>query len=347
MSFVSAREALLDVAARHDAARVRERLFTLNERLMLDLDEVEQILAGLCAPAPDVASRSAQHLLSVRGKLVRPTLCLLAARACGGPRDVQALRMLAAVTEAVHASTLLHDDVIDLGDTRRDRPTARVIFGNAASVLGGDLLLVRALELIEAAGVPTLLPSLLSVLRRMILAESLQLARRGRTDLRAQDYFDVVEGKTASLFEFAVEAGAKAAGAGLEIVTPFVAFGGSLGVAFQVLDDLLDLKRDPAEVGKAVLQDVRAGTVTWPVLLALEVEPSLSPRLQAAVRGEDDPSLATDLLTLVGRVGAIERAQTLVEQKTEAALDALDAVPDGEARTALGTLARALMERAR
>ena len=150
-------------------------------------------------------------------------------------------------------------DVIDLGDTRRDRPTARFVFGNGASVLGGDLLLVQALGLIEAAGVPRLMTSMLSVLRRMIAAESLQLENRFRTDVSAEDYFDVSMGKTASLFEWAVEAGARAVGAEDDVVSTLVEFGHHTGIAFQLLDDLLDLEHDPSAIGKNVLQDVQGG----------------------------------------------------------------------------------------
>jgi octaprenyl-diphosphate synthase len=346
MTLSIARDALLDVADRHGAGRVRERLTHLADDLADDVVAVEGLLPTLLQGPPDLANRAAAHLLLGGGKRVRPTLCLLAARVEGGQPGPGA-RKLAAVAEAIHAATLLHDDVIDLGDTRRDRPAARLVFGNAASVLGGDLLLVRALELVDEAGVPELMGLVLLVLRRMVAAEAQQLARRGRTDIAPEDYFSVVDGKTASLFEWAVEAGARASGAAEATVAALRTFGGNVGVAFQMLDDLLDLGRDPDAIGKAVLQDVRGGSVTWPVLLGLRARPELAPRLEAASLGQDDPTLARDVLEAIAAAGGTRLARQEVERRTELAMAALDSLDPTPARLALGTVARGLLERSR
>lgn len=346
MTMTSARDALLDVAGRHDLGRLRDRITALADDLAADLLAVEEVLPQLLDGSSDLARRSARHLLLHGGKRVRPTLCLLAAR-IEGSVPPPSVRKLAAVAEAIHAATLLHDDVIDLGDTRRDRPTARRIFGNAASVLGGDLLLVQALDLIQQAGVPELMPSMLGVLRRMIAAEAIQLARRGRTDVGPEDYFGVVEGKTASLFEWALEAGARVVGAPESTVVALSVFGGNVGVAFQMLDDLLDLTRDPDVIGKAVLQDVRAGTVTWPVLHALRVRPALAPRLRVAAEGEEDGDLATDVLAALAEAGAVQLALAEIRRRTALAMETLEGLDPSPARTALGVVAGGLLERSR
>jgi octaprenyl-diphosphate synthase len=250
------------------------------------------------------------------------------------------------VAEAAHNSTLLHDDVIDLGEVRRGRPSSRVLFGNGASVLGGDLLLIQALRLIDEAGVDGLMTSMIAVLDRMITSEAFQLENRGRVDVSPAEYFAIIDGKTASLFEWAMEAGARAAGADEVAVQALVRYGKELGYAFQLLDDLLDLTKAPEILGKGVLQDIAGGTVTYPVLLALEGRPALGARLTAAVAGDEDPRLVGDLLEAVEASGAVARTRRLVAEHTEAALSALVVIEPGPAAHALSSMAKALAERA-
>jgi octaprenyl-diphosphate synthase len=253
---------------------------------------------------------------------------------------------LSMVTEAAHNSTLLHDDVIDLGEMRRGRPAPRVLFGNGASVLGGDLMLIQALRLIDEAGVGGLMSSMISVLDRMITAEAFQLENRGRTDVTREEYFSIIDGKTASLFEWAMEAGARAAGATDKEVSALVSFGKGLGYAFQLLDDLLDLTRDPEVLGKGVLVDVAGGTVTYPILLALEGRPALARRLAAAAGGEEDNRLVGDLLEAVDASGAVVETRALVARHTEEALAALGTLEETPASFALSSMAKALADRA-
>src|SRR5690606_25678383 len=185
------------------------------------------------------------------------------------------VRDLAVACELVHAATLLHDDVIDEGTERRGAPAARVIYGNSASVLAGDALFTEALRLVGRAGVPGLLDELLTVIAEMVDAEALQLERRGRLDLSREAYLRVIRGKTATLFRWALRAGGGAAGLGAGQVDALGEAGASLGLAFQLTDDLLDLDGDPAVTGKDALADLRQGKVTWPVILACEREPDL------------------------------------------------------------------------
>jgi len=360
MPQTTARQALLRLASTHDLSGVKERLLPLADTLSADLLKLEQGLSTVVDPTQHTVAAAAAHLMEVGGKRVRPILCLLVAKAFPPGEPPPSIVLLAQVAELIHNATLLHDDVIDLGDTRRDRPTSRFVFGNGASVLGGDLLLVQALGLIEAAGVPGLLPSMLDVLRRMIAAESLQLENRFRTDVTADDYFAVSKGKTASLFEWAVEAGARSVGAPDDTVRTLMKFGHHTGIAFQLLDDLLDLEQDPASIGKNVLQDVQGGTLTYPVLLALAEEPALAERVAAAAQleprdhaGEQveasslDPELAQDLVDAVADTGARDSTRTLIAQHTARALAALSVLPPSGARDALASVAKGMAERAR
>jgi len=342
-----ARQALLRLATTHQLDGVRERLLPMADTLAADLMALEVGLGSVVEADGDLASQAAAHLLAAGGKRVRPVLCLLVAKAFPPGEPPPSVTLLAQTAELVHNATLLHDDVIDLGDVRRDRPTSRAIYGNAASVLGGDLLLVQALGLIEAAGVPQLLPSMLDVLRRMIGAESLQLENRGRTNLTEEDYFAVSEGKTASLFEWAVEAGARCVGAEEKDVQTLRRFGREVGVAFQLLDDLMDLRRAPDAIGKNVLQDVQGGTVTYPIILALQERPELAERLAAAAGGVEDAELAAAIIEAVNDTGALDDCRRLIAQRTARALSALAPLPPSSARDALAAVATALAERAR
>src|SRR5688572_5346960 len=241
-----------------------------------ELKDVERALDAV-PRGERIVQRAAHHLLDLRGKHLRP-MCVALAAKVGTGFDARA-KELAVAVELVHTATLLHDDVVDLADTRRGRTAARVVYGNAASIFAGDWLLVDALRRIAAAH-PALVEPMLGVIEEMILAESLQLERRGRIDgMDRTSWLRVVEGKTASLFRWAMRAGSTAGGLDEPVAAALERFGVALGVAFQTVDDCLDLAGDPAVTGKDALADLREGKLTYPVLIALEREPTFSNRL--------------------------------------------------------------------
>lgn len=324
-----------------DAETTQSRLSAL--RLLVGdlLVEVEGALPSLAEGGPGVAGRAARHLVGAGGKRVRPLLVILSARAAGAAEGCAgALVKLAQAAELVHAATLLHDDVLDDGRTRRGLPAARVLWGNAASVLGGDFLLVRALELTVASGVEGALGDLLGAIAAMIDGEALQLAHRGRSDVGAAAYLDVVDGKTASLFAWCGRAGARVGGAAPEALA---AYGLHLGRAFQIVDDLLDVEGDPEALGKSVLSDVREGKLTLPVLYALERDPSLRALIDRCVR--DDADDAGGVAAAVARSGGAERARERARQETARAVAALQPLPATPWSEALRYIAHELCAR--
>src|SRR3954468_3296579 len=210
-------ERLAEAARRGpDPDAVHARLGALKLLVGDIVTDVENGLPALADGGPGLAGRAARHLVAAGGKRVRPLLVILAARASGVSVECLTTRAsmtkLAQAAELVHAATLLHDDVLDDGRTRRGMPAARVLWGNAASVLGGDFLLVRALELTAATGLAGALGDLLAAIGRMIDGEALQLQHRGKSDLDPRAYVEVVDGKTASLFAWCGRAGAHLAG---------------------------------------------------------------------------------------------------------------------------------------
>ncbi len=348
---------LAAVAGRRGLPELAARLIELDRWIAGELRDFEGELATV-ERGPRAVQRAALHLLDLGGKHLRPMCVALAAKAgagFGGPA-----RQLAVAVELVHTATLLHDDVVDLADARRGRPTARTIYGNAASVFAGDWLLVEALRRIRAAGTPALLDEMLAIIEEMIMAESLQLERRGRLDGDVTDYYRVAEGKTAALFRWAMRAGGWAGGLDGERLDALVAFGAELGVGFQIVDDCLDFAGDATVTGKGLYADLREGKLTYPLLLALEREPRLLPLVTAAVdsagddAATDEPPAADDaaadeqaaarhraIADLIVETGALADARRTASDHFARAIAALAPLADGPARQALITVALA------
>ncbi len=314
--------------------------------LLPELQLLERNLLGVAGQAPFDAAHAARHLLGAGGKRLRPMLVFLSARLFG--REPGGLAELAVVAELTHSATLLHDDVIDLGEERRHRPAARMIWGNAVSVLAGDFLLTRALMLARESSVPEALPSLLSAMDRMVCAEIHQLALRGRLTATERDYWEVVDGKTASLFEWCASIGSLAGGASRSQSKAAARFASGLGAAFQVVDDLIDFVGTPEVAGKSVWRDLAEGKLTLPVLRALQKRPELKEHM-AASTSDHDADVNTDGLASLGRAlqetGVAREVQAEARNRLGQAIDALHELPESPLRNTLESLARASVER--
>src|SRR5512142_2977400 len=306
--------------------------------------ELEQTLRALEAEleaatgdAGEKLQAAARHLVAAGGKRVRPTVTLLAAGACGGA--LAAAVPYATAAELTHSATLLHDDVIDDGPERRGRPASRVLWGNAVSVLSGDWLLTRALEIVSAVPARSAaLPALLTTMRRLVEGEVLQLSLRGTFAATEDDYLNVIVGKTGSLFGWAAAAGAWSAGLTGRVPEALARFGEDVGIAFQLIDDALDYAADPAMLGKRLGTDLAEGKATLPLIRACAVEARLRDRITAVGDGADAvevAEVAAELIEVVKRVGGVEEARAMARMHTTAALDALQEVPDGAHRRAL------------
>jgi len=315
-------------------------------RLAEELGALERELVRATEDAEERLRDAARHLVGSGGKRIRPTVTLLACGACGG--DMAAAVPFAAAAELTHSATLLHDDVIDDGPVRRGRPASRILWGNAVSVLSGDWLLARALEIVAAqpAG-RAALPPLLATMRRLVEGEVLQLSLRGGFQATEKDYFAVVDGKTASLFGWASSAGGWAAGARPELAGALGAFGEGIGTAFQLVDDALDYAADPEKLGKRLGADLVEGKATLPLIRALAAEPRLKALLAPIADGREPPEqAAAEVIEAVKRSGGVEAARALAREHTKAAMAALEKVPDGPHRRALADAAVMLTERA-
>jgi octaprenyl-diphosphate synthase len=315
-------------------------------RLFDELAALEGELARATADAEKTLQAAARHLVASGGKRIRPTVALLSCGACGG--DMKAAVPFAVAAELTHSATLLHDDVIDDGPLRRGQPASRVIWGNTVSVLAGDWLLTRALEIV--AGHPArgpALPGLLATMRRLVEGEVKQLSLRGGFLATEPDYFEVIEGKTASLFGWACAAGGWAAGASGDAPAALATFGEGVGTAFQLVDDALDYAADPGQLGKRLGADLVEGKATLPLIRALAAEPGLRARLAPIAEGAaPTDAVCLEVIEAVKRTGGVEAARALARERTRGALAALERVPDGVHRRALVEAAVTLTERA-
>jgi octaprenyl-diphosphate synthase len=271
----------------------------------------------------------------------------LAARA--GKGFGPSARDFAVAAELVHNATLLHDDVLDSGEMRRGAPTSRALYGNAASVLAGDWLLTEALRRVRHTKDAVVLDRLLDALGEMISAESIQLERRNRIDPDRNTYFRVIEGKTASLFRWALFAGARAGELKPDACEALEEFGLHLGTAFQMVDDVLDFAGHSGATGKRLFADLREGKMTLPLILGLERSDALAGLLQSVLEEPADAEvpehLAQPVCAILEQTRAIEDTQTFARERAQRAMTSLERLPQSPATFALLSVSRAALSR--
>ncbi|MBI1273195.1 MAG: polyprenyl synthetase family protein [Alphaproteobacteria bacterium] len=279
--------------------------------------------------------RLAGHLIAAGGKRLRPVLTLATAKLCG--YDGQRHRKLAACVEFIHTATLLHDDVVDESALRRGEPSANAIFGNQPSVLVGDFLFSRAFQLMVEDGSLDVLRILSNASAIIAEGEVLQLSTMNDSATSEQAYLEVVRAKTAELFAAACRIGAVVAGRPAAEEEALRTYGLNLGIAFQIIDDMLDYSAQQARLGKTIGDDFREGKVTLPVILAInrgtKTERAFWKRtLEAQEQQEGDLMQAQALL---GRHKALHDCVDRARHYGAIARDALGLFPDQPVKSAL------------
>jgi octaprenyl-diphosphate synthase len=306
-----------------------------------EMQSVEARLAERMESPIGVIPQVGAHLLGAGGKRLRPLLSVLAARATGAPLEHGIAVGCAA--ELIHTATLYHDDVVDDGRVRRGRPAARMVFGNGVVVLVGDFCLARALETVALTGALPMVQSLAATVTEMAEGEVAQLERAGNPDATVDDYFRVIDRKTASLIAWCARVGGSVDAA---LAEPLERYGRALGRAFQIADDVLDSAIDEATAGKSVGHDLQEGKLTLPVLLACEADPALGRRVRGQLGETGVPaSVAAEILAEVRAAGGVDRARKKALALADEALVALAALPASRHRDALAALARLSADR--
>jgi octaprenyl-diphosphate synthase len=308
-----------------------------------ELDAVNRVIVDQLRSDVDMVENVGHYIVDSGGKRLRPMLALLAAAALGTVDDRQV--RFAAVVEFIHTATLLHDDVVDVSELRRGRPTANSAFGNAPSVLVGDFIYTRAFQLMVALGNESLLRMMADTTNTIAAGEVLQLVRAGDADTTEAQYYDVIDRKTATLFAAACEGAALLADAGEEAVRALSDCGRSIGIAFQLVDDLLDYEGDPEETGKNVGDDLSEGKPTLPLIHAIrEGTPQQQAVVRAAIANKDAGRLE-EVIAAVRDCGGLRYTRKAAEAQRDRALDALAVLPASAARSALEALAHRAVER--
>jgi octaprenyl-diphosphate synthase len=308
--------------------------------LAADLDAVNSLIRDRMASrhAPRIPEVTA-HLVEAGGKRLRPMLTLAAARLCGydGPFHVH----LAATVEFIHTATLLHDDVVDESARRRGRPTANLLWDNKSSVLVGDYLFARSFQLMVETGSLRVLDILADASATIAEGEVLQLTAAQDLGTDRAIYLQVVRGKTAALFAAATEVGGVIAGAPAAQIAALRTYGDALGVAFQIVDDLLDYGGSDAVIGKNTGDDFRERKVTLPVIHAVEKADVAERAFWSRVieQGQQAEGDLGQALAIMARHGAMHSARDEAVMWAGTARDALAVLPDHPLRHMLEDLA--------
>jgi len=285
------------------------------------------------------------YIVEAGGKRMRPVLVLLCARALGyaGERHVD----LATVIEFIHTATLLHHDVVDMSEMRRGRPTANVRWDNPSSVLVGDFIYSRAFQLLVGIGDMRIMDVMASTTNQISEGEVLQLVHQRNPDTTEEAYMEVIRNKTAILFAAACRTAAILAGAPEALQQALHTYGMEVGIAFQLIDDVLDYTGSLEALGKNVGDDLAEGKPTLPLIHTLAHGDDDATRVlirNAIVAGGLEH--LNPIIAAVQRSGALDYTRQLAEQRIAIALQQLDAIPDSPFRHGLELVAQAALRRA-
>jgi octaprenyl-diphosphate synthase len=334
-----------EILALDDAKVAAKHVFSL---IAAELRQVESEFERQAQSNVEVIAFLGDYLRASGGKRVRPALTILSNYAVGGDGSRYNSIRMATVMEFLHTATLVHDDIIDDADTRRDRPTVNALYGNDTAVLMGDWLYMSAFETSLAERSLPILDILTAVTRKMTEGELLQLNLLSRTDVSESQYLDVLQRKTAYLFSACCEVGSMLGGAGERQRQALADYGLNLGAAFQLVDDLLDFTASDDALGKASGVDLIAGKVTLPLIYLLERDGSGREMVETVIReGNYNTVSRSDLLQAVERVGGLEQARARADGFAEAARASLDVLPDSDYCDALRSIPTYVLERER
>ena len=300
-----------------------------------DLERVEKEISRESVASVDAITAIGQYLQEAGGKRLRPSLLLLSSKLIGDGGE-SAIR-LGAVVEMIHAATLVHDDVIDAAETRRGRPSTNVQWGNHTCVLAGDWLYMQAFQMALRERNFHILDLLIGLTQMMVEGELLQLERIGRIDVTEADCMELVDRKTACLFSVCAKLGALVAGADSQTEERLGEYAWNLGMAFQLVDDVLDFTARETTLGKPVGGDLREGKVTLPLVYALERAQADERRLVEWVladRSYEHVALR-QILALIQKYNGIERVRDRAQAFTDKARLVIGEFPESPYQRAL------------
>ncbi|HET9216029.1 MAG TPA: polyprenyl synthetase family protein [Terriglobia bacterium] len=310
-----------------------------------ELEEVEQELRGYCQSSVRTISEIGEYILKGGGKRIRPMLLLLTSRMVGevSPSTIR----LAAVVELIHNATLVHDDIIDGADTRRGRPSANSAWGNPMTVLAGDWLYMQSFAVALRERNLDILETLIEVTQKMVEGELLQLTLIGRPEATPDQLLDIVERKTGWLFSGCMKLPGIVAGLDAASVRGLAAIGKNLGMAFQLVDDLLDLTSTRETLGKPVANDLKEGKVTLPVSFVMHNgRGGDADKIRTVLQERGFRSVeSSDILRSVEACDGLRKTRVIAEDYARKAQRLLDAFPASPYRDAIRYIPEFILNR--
>lgn len=290
-----------------------------------------------------LVNQLAGYIIGSGGKRLRPQLVLLSAGACGYTEHHHIT--VAAIIEFIHTATLLHDDVVDASNLRRGRDTANAVWGNEAAVLVGDFLYSRAFEMMVDVKSLRVMDILARTTNRIAEGEVMQLLNVNDPELTEERYIEVIEAKTARLFQAATQLGAVLADQTDDVRVAMAEYGNKLGTAFQIVDDVLDYKSDSDVMGKNVGDDLAEGKTTLPLIYAMRDGSAKERALIAKAIVDGDIDALPGVLDAIKNTQALEKSLSTAQSYAAQAADALSVVPESDYREALITIANYSVKR--
>ncbi|MBI4342827.1 MAG: polyprenyl synthetase family protein [Candidatus Omnitrophica bacterium] len=289
---------------------------------------LEAVSRRILSHLTDPVARNVVYLITAGGKRLRPALVLLCG-ACGPSPSRAALIDTATAVELIHTATLIHDDIIDQSLVRRSQPSFHARWGTERAVLMGDYLYATAFTLLARLEQPAVMQTMAEVCQQLCRGELREVEARFRLDLTEAEYFDIIRDKTASLVGGCCQSGALLGGCDAEAVQRLTAFGINFGLAFQIIDDCLDLTSDQQQLGKSVLADLDKGALSLPIIYLTQTMTARErDRLFAPLRDRStDPAFLAEVAKAAAASGAIARAQERARALVQTARETLGELP--------------------
>ena len=315
------------------------RSIVSEEWSLLDQEIEKQLSSDI-----ELINNISQYIVNSGGKRIRPLIVLLSARACGAS-DLERIVKAAAMIEFIHTATLLHDDVVDNSDSRRGIKTAHQSFGNESTILVGDFLYSRAFQIMVQINHMGIMEVMSDATNTIAEGEVLQLINSGNPKINKEQYLEVIYRKTGKLFEAAMVVGGLLSNQSQTVLTTLQLFGKELGMAYQIVDDVLDYSSSFEIMGKDVGDDLAEGKVTLPMIYTLErAMPDMQEMIGQAILNKDSKN-ADKIIGSIQSTGSIASSVNDAKEKTEFALHSIQSLDNSKYKTALTNLAEIILHR--
>ncbi|MBQ0139422.1 MAG: heptaprenyl diphosphate synthase component II [Kurthia sp.] len=318
------------------------KLKMLYSGLKTEIDIIENELETALNSSSHFLNEASLHLLKAGGKRIRPVFVLLAAKF--GHYDIENIKNVAVPLELIHMASLVHDDVIDNAELRRGRATVKAQFNNRIAMYNGDFIFAKALEYMTRIEQPQAHQVLSNTMVEICVGEIIQIEDKTVLEQNIRDYFRRIKRKTAVLISSSCELGAIAADASPDVVKRLKRFGYYVGMSFQIIDDILDFTATDKQLGKPAGSDLMQGNVTLPALYALEDE-AIRPLIERTLEGPITEQERLQLLKMIRKSSAIQRANRLSDKYLEKALHEISFLPENPVKKSLVDIANFMGKR--